>query len=1194
MLTEDRMVTMHLKRIELAGFKSFAKRIELDFRPGVTAVVGPNGSGKSNISDAVRWVLGEQSAKSLRGAKMEDVIFAGSEGENHRNVAEVTLVLDNSDAHLRLPYEEVSVTRRVSRSGDSDYFMNKKPCRLKDVLDLFMDTGLSRDAFAIIGQGRVEQVISGKPEDRRAVIEEAAGVLKYRQRKKQAERKLQDTELNLSRVDDILYELADRVEPLREQAALAREYQVAKIRHDELETGILGAEITELGQKLTTCQTELDAATKEQQRLNESLATLQAERAELETNLSDKRDHLESSHQTERSQATELERLVGEINLAKAREEHGAETKERLERQREELAAELEQLEAHLSIARDDMAKKRSTLEVADTSRDALDQKLVAASRDFESEIEQLQGEAFELATTRATLTNQQKREERDIEQAREATERLLRENKDRLDVRSEQTTALDAERSTLEVARVAWQQLLEREDELTTRERALRDKLTRAEQSYHDLDRRRQKTEDRIDMLERMKQSYEGYFHAVKFVLKDRGPGVLGAVAELIQVQPSYEAAIETALGQTQQHIVVADEAVGRREIDKLRRANAGRATFVPMTTVKERYVPSEVVHRLEAMDGFVGVAADLVTTDESYDRLKRSLLGAVVVAKSLEVANRIAQTTGYRYRIVTLDGDIVNVGGSMTGGSRKQGVALFTQSRELDDLKQGLTQGLAMLHEQQLRVTEYTDEIKRLEAELETVRTEKREQEITLREREASYRDLERVSQDAKAQLELFDHEMNRYARTIDASTSELARLTEEIAATAAKETVLRKQLESLRVEQAKSVETTGDLREQMRQLELDRQRHALEFERVEAEVERFNQERVKLTERIGQIEAELDRLATGKIVSSAELRLTHEAAQGEMEALKRHIETETASLKALEESHRIIRQREQQATDVLRRMESDVRKIESTHNELELKRQWKLDALEERGLVYELLPALEIALEEAREEFKLLVRQIEEIGPVNINAIEEFDVVNERFTFLSEQRDDLVSAKEDLYAIISEMDQEVTRLFKETYTSVRAHFKQTFIELFGGGEADLKLVDEHDLLNTGIDIVAKPPGKKLQTLSLLSGGERALTAIALLFAILKTRPVPFCVLDEVEAALDEANVHRFGEYVRTLSIDTQFVIITHRKGTMEAADTLYGVTMQQNGVSEVLSVELAEAKRVVETEQEMEELT
>ncbi|TCI57992.1 chromosome segregation protein SMC [Exiguobacterium sp. SH5S13] len=1188
------MVTMHLKRIELAGFKSFAKRIELDFRPGVTAVVGPNGSGKSNISDAVRWVLGEQSAKSLRGAKMEDVIFAGSEGENHRNVAEVTLVLDNSDAHLRLPYEEVSVTRRVTRSGDSDYFMNKKPCRLKDVIDLFMDTGLSRDAFAIIGQGRVEQVISGKPEDRRAVIEEAAGVLKYRQRKKQAERKLQDTELNLSRVDDILYELADRVEPLREQAALAREFQVAKARHDDLETGILGAEITELKAKITFATTQQTAAEEQLRNQEAALNALVTERAALEGTLTEHRAVLETLHQDERLQATELERLSGDIKLAKAREEHGAETKERLERQRAELVEETEQLQSRLSVAQTDKALKSEALQTVEATRDELARKLTAATRDFNAEIEQLQSEAFELATTRATLSNQQKRERRDIEQAEEAKARLLRENKDRLDVRTEQTASLDANRDRLEAARAAWQELLAEEEALVAKEVALREKLSRAEQSYHDLDRRRQKTEDRIDMLERMKQSYEGYFHAVKFVLKDRASGVLGAVAELIQVLPSYEAAIETALGQTQQHVVVEDEAVGRREIDKLRRANAGRATFVPMTTVKERFIPSEVAHRLEAMDGFVGIASDLVTTEPLFDKLKRSLLGAVIVAKTLEVANRIAQTTGYRYRIVTLDGDIVNVGGSMTGGSRKQGVALFTQSRELDDLKQGLTQGLAMLHEQQLRVTEYEAETSRLKQSLHALRTRKRQEEEALRALETSFRELERTTQDAKAQLELFDHEMNRYTHTIETSSAELTRLASELEATEVLQTSLRTELEQLRAEQAKGAETTGQLQEAIRLNELDLQRHTLDLDRVNTEVERLVAEVDKQTTRLDQIKHELERLESGRIVSSAELRIEHDEATELMKVLTGRIEAQSQTLKTEEESHRILRQREQQATDVRRQFEADVRKLETEANELELKQQWKLDALEERGLVYDLLPVLSIPLDEAKEEFKLLVRQIEEIGPVNLSAIEEFELVNERFTFLSEQRDDLVNAKQDLYDVISEMDREVTRLFNETYATVRAHFKQTFKELFGGGEADLKLVDATDLLNTGIDIVAKPPGKKLQTLSLLSGGERALTAIALLFAILKTRPVPFCVLDEVEAALDEANVHRFGEYVRTLSIDTQFVIITHRKGTMEAADTLYGVTMQQNGVSEVLSVELSEAKRVVETEEEMEELT
>lgn len=1183
---------MHLKRIELAGFKSFAKRIELDFRPGVTAVVGPNGSGKSNISDAVRWVLGEQSAKSLRGAKMEDVIFAGSEGENHRNVAEVTLVLDNRDEQLRLPYEEVSVTRRVTRSGDSDYFMNKKPCRLKDVIDLFLDTGLSRDAFAIIGQGRVEQVISGKPEDRRAVIEEAAGVLKYRQRKKQAERKLQETELNLSRVDDILFELADRVEPLREQAALAREYKVAKARHDELETGIMGAEIQLLQQEIEQVTVRHTESIKQLSDCDRSVQHLTEERTQLEATLSTLREELSEMNQKEREQSTYVERLTGDIKLAKAQEEHGAEMKERLVRQREEVSAEMEELETRLTVVRDELSKKVDTLRQTTEARDALQQQLTAASRDFNAEIEALQSEAFELATTRATISNQQKREQRDIDVAIESKERLLRENKHRLDDRSSQEATLEAAREQYEEVQGRFELLSKKEVELRDQETTIREKLTRAETSYYDLERRRQKTEDRIEMLERMKQSYEGYFHAVKFVLKDRSSGVLGAVAELIRVRPSYEAAIETALGQTQQHVVVKDEAVGRLEIDRLRKSNAGRATFLPMTTIKPRFVPTEVLHRLESTSGFVGVASDLVETDESFETLKKSLLGSVLVAETLEVANRIAQMTGYRFRVVTLEGDIVNVGGSMTGGSRKQGVALFTQSRELDDLKQGLTQGLAMLHEQKQRLQEYTEALKTITEELSTLRDEKRTVEGTLREVEAAYRTAERASLDAKSQLELFDHEMLRYEKTIETSTAELERLTKTLADTDKEQADIRVRLESLRAEQAKSAESTGQLEAMLRQNELDLQRHTLEEERVRYEVERLTTERKRLQDRTDQMNRELTRLDSGEVVSSAELEETLATAKLEFTNIQDRLQDMTATLKSNEEAYRIMRQRVDQATEARRQAEAVVRKLETAKQEFELKRQWKLDALEEHGLVAELLPALEIPLDEAKEEFKLLVRQIEEIAPVNLNAIEEFDSVHERFTFLSEQRDDLVSAKEDLYEIIAEMDREVTRLFKETYTNVRAHFKQTFTELFGGGEADLKLVDESDLLNTGIEIVAKPPGKKLQTLSLLSGGERALTAIALLFAILKTRPVPFCVLDEVEAALDEANVHRFGEYIRTLSIDTQFVIITHRKGTMEAADTLYGVTMQQNGVSEVLSVELSEAKRVVEMDEEMEE--
>lgn len=1183
---------MHLKRIELAGFKSFAKRIELDFRPGVTAVVGPNGSGKSNISDAVRWVLGEQSAKSLRGAKMEDVIFAGSEGENHRNVAEVTLVLDNRDERLRLPYEEVSVTRRVTRSGDSDYFMNKKPCRLKDVLDLFMDTGLSRDAFAIIGQGRVEQVISGKPEDRRAVIEEAAGVLKYRQRKKQAERKLQDTELNLSRVDDILFELADRVEPLREQAALAKEFAIAKARHDELETGILGEEIRSLQAMMEQAQANYTESTRLVTEQTARLDELTQERSELESHIATQREQLESLNQQERQEATELERIAGDIKLAKAREEHGAEMKGRLEQQQRELRTELDELDARIEAAREAVrleveAKQQAQLELNDaTSR------LAHASRDFDAEIEALQSEAFDLATTRASLSNQLKREQRDLEQAQEATERLLRDNKRRIEDRSEQTETLEAATASYAQAREQVGALREQESVLVAKEASLRESVMRAEQSYHDLDRRRQKTEDRIDMLERMRQTYEGYFHSVKYVLRDRAQGVHGAVAELVRVQASYEAAIETALGQSQQHIVVSDEAVGRQEIEKLRRANAGRATFIPLTTIKERYVPSDIIHRLEKMEGFIGVASTLVDTDERYVTLKQSLLGSVLVAASLPVANQIAKSTGYRYRIVTLEGDIVNVGGSMTGGSRKQGVALFTQSRELEDLTQGLAQGNAMLREQQRRVETYTVELEDVRQQLRRTREEKATAEAQFEQEETSYRTIERVAQQMKSQLELFDHEMARYEKTIEQATLETSRLNVELREADEQQAAIREQLDVLRLEKESGAEVTGRMQEQLRQAELTLQRHTFDLERLQGDLDRLSGEQVRQQARLEQVETELDRLERGELISSEQLEASYEAAVHALATLRETIASQTERLRATEETDRILRQRLEQAQHAERQAEAATRKLETELHELQLKRQWKVDALEEKELVFELLPPLDVPLEEAKEEFKLLVRQLDEIGPVNVNAIEEFDLVNERFTFLSMQRDDLVNAKQDLYDIISEMDEEVTRLFKETYASVRAHFKQTFTELFGGGEADLKLVDETDLLNTGIDIVAKPPGKKLQTLSLLSGGERALTAIALLFAILKTRPVPFCVLDEVEAALDEANVHRFGEYIRTLSLDTQFVIITHRKGTMEAADTLYGVTMQQNGVSEVLSVELSEAKRVVELEEEMEE--
>lgn len=1181
---------MYLKRIEINGFKSFASRTELEFLPGVTAVVGPNGSGKSNISDAVRWVLGEQSAKSLRGAKMEDVIFAGSLSEHRKQFAEVTLVLDNESGTVALPYQEISVTRRVSRNGDSDYFLNKKPCRLKDVLDLFMDTGLSRDAFAIIGQGRVEQVISGKPEERRAVIEEAAGVLKYRHRKKQAERKLSDTETNLSRVDDILYELGGRIEPLREQAALAKEYLVARERHDELERGILAQEIT-------TYQTELETLARDIEQCEERLALQKTtyeetviSRETQEATLEEERQHENDLQEQLRHVSTRLVEIQGALNLAKEREKHGTETKERLEQEVAVMEERVKELELELAALQARQAEVDQEATRITAERERADQALTQTDRDFDKEAEVLRSEAFEVASQLAATNNAFNRAKQDLAQAQEQQRSFTADSGSKQSTRrqlEEDVARLEADVAAI---RTKLDQATEEETAALTARNEQQHVLRQVEQSVADLERRRHKTEDRIEFLESVKADYSGYFGAVKTILKQRDhhPGIHGAVAELISVPARFEAAIETALGGAMQNIVVDTDATGRRLIQELRRLNAGRATFMPLASLQAREVNRSVREQVGGMSGFVGIASDLVTTDETLTKLKMNLLGTTLVVESLEQANQIARSTGHRYRLVTLEGDVVNVGGTMTGGSRKKGTPLFSQSRELEELKEGLTRGQAVIREQMRRLEDLREAIQTLDdtarARTETIQALQGQ----LEQSRDTLADANRHLAVMTSELSVEDRQMARVLeqeqearRIIETSEVEIAKWT-------ARQTELRQALDRLKDAQARGAVTMDELKKEQAEAVLEERTIQMKQAQLTQDIERLTEQLSHAKLERGHKRRDLRHVLEG--FDEAKIDALH-AEQREQEQKQQLVEADLVaigqSIQVKAESLRLIRIREAKTKDDQQTTKQTLEQLRLVQGKTSTRLETRQEMLDEMGLLLELIAPLDLSYEEAKEEIHLLKRQLEEIGIVNIGAIEEFAEVDERFTFLSTQRDDLVAAKTDLYGVIEEMDREVIRLFRQTYDAVREHFRETFRELFGGGEADLVLVDPSDLLTSGIDIVAKPPGKKLQNLSLLSGGERALTAIALLFAILKTRPVPFCVLDEVEAALDEANVARFGEFVHQLARDTQFVIITHRKGTMEAADVLYGVTMQQNGISEVLSVKLEEARRTLSEE-------
>ena len=1183
---------MYLKRIEINGFKSFASRTELDFLPGVTAVVGPNGSGKSNISDAVRWVLGEQSAKSLRGAKMEDVIFAGSISEHRKQFAEVTLVLDNESGTVALPYQEINVTRRVTRNGDSDYFLNKKPCRLKDVLDLFMDTGLSRDAFAIIGQGRVEQVISGKPEERRSVIEEAAGVLKYRHRKKQAERKLTDTETNLSRVDDILFELGGRIEPLREQAALAKEFLLARERYDFLERGIIATEIQQYTSQLTEVTAEIEACQAqllaEQERFQTTVTTREAQETKLEATR-----RLETELQERlRHVSTKLVEIEGSLNLAKEREKHGTEMKQRLEQEvavAEQRVLDIEQEEQALVLRQQETNHRY--LETVQ-QREAADAALSYSDRDFEKEAEQLRSEAFEVASRLAATTNAYHRAKQDLLHAEEQQQRFSE------NVGSKQTARSTYEAETLrleeqvEQLRTRLETLRHEENTHQQTYRQYQETIVQMNQSILDLHRRRDKTEDRIEFLESVKADYSGYFGAVKTVLKQREriSGIHGAVAELITVPARYEAAIETALGGAMQNIVVDTDGTGRKLIQELRRLNAGRATFMPLSSIQRRELSGSVRQNLSNMSGYLGVASDLVTARDEFTKLKENLLGTTLVVESLEQANTIARTTGHRYRIVTLDGDVVNVGGSMTGGSRKKGTPLFSQSRELEELQTGLKQGQAVIREQERRRDDMTVTLNELKATLEKTVQDIQSVQVELESVREAWTDAKRSLAVTASELSVHDGQLNRLTEQATEAKAIIQTSERDIEQLTVRQTELRQTIDQLKAAQSRGAVAIEELKQQQAEALLEERTASMTRDQIDREVERLQQTlthaKLERSHKRRDLKHVLEGFDEAKIGA---LHAEQALMQDEQVSVEQELALVTKEIQEAAEGLRLLRIQEAKLKEEQQGTTQRLDQARLTQGRLSTRLETRQETLEEMGLIADLIQPLTIPFDEAKEELHLLKRQLEEIGIVNLGAIEEFAEVDQRFTFLSTQRDDLVSAKTDLYGIIEEMDREVIRLFKQTYTAVREHFRETFRELFGGGEADLILVDPTDLLTSGIDIVAKPPGKKLQNLSLLSGGERALTAIALLFAILKTRPVPFCVLDEVEAALDEANVARFGEFVHQLARETQFIIITHRKGTMESADVLYGVTMQQNGISEVLSVKLEEARRTLSEEVE-----
>ncbi|QEY20202.1 chromosome segregation protein SMC [Psychrobacillus sp. AK 1817] len=1180
---------MFLKRLEIIGFKSFADRIGIDFVPGVTAVVGPNGSGKSNVTDAIRWVLGEQSAKSLRGAKMEDVIFAGSDSRKALNFAEVTLILDNSDNRVPLDFAEISVTRRVYRSGDSEYLLNKQQCRLKDITDLFMDSGLGKEAFSIISQGRVDEILNSRPEDRRTIFEETAGVLKYKQRKKKAEFKLIETDDNLNRVLDILHELDGRMEPLKIQSSLASDYLEMSTELKDIEIAVIAHDLNLFKQESAELHNQLQQIDEQKKLLLTQVSEAEADILTVRRIIGTTDEKLDKDQGELLEVSSELERLEGRKLLLAEKKQNASQQISQLKRALEEEKTKLQTFEKQLEENVVSSSEKKILLKELRAKKLQIDHVLSKSASEVEEEIENLKGSYIDLLNEEATMKNEMKHMEQQLQFELVSSEKMVedyREIKDELEKLTNRKKEIEKQLETcqknLAQKVLDFKSKRETSDKLEASYEEQQSMLQKAYQMKHQMQARK-------DSLEELESEFSGYFQGVKEVLMARDKkelkGIHGAVAELIQIPSDYMNAIDTAIGQQSQHIITDTSQDARLAIEWLKKKRVGRATFLPLQVMKSRKLTEQALAPIKQHPSFVNTADMLVNYNPDYKIIIESLLGNIIIATDLKGANEMAARLQYRYRFVTLDGDVVNAGGSLTGGSVKQQSSVFTRKAELEQLNDKLVELQQSVLQAEKSVSFKRQQVQQLKIELEEARLSGE----ALREEEHKL-----LSEDREC-VAIISRLTNRLLE-FDEVQTEKNHLHEDL--------VRKKEQTAKR--SAEINESLNSIQQTIDQLQLLKQQSMQEKDQVQNELGELLSSIAVVNEQVNQQDKEKKQLEQEIQTCSQKIgTLEKEISWFENDDQSGPSPEEISQMiinfkekkdylidqiKTDKEKRLVLSQKVNDSENHLKQLQQHVNIYANDERTLEL-RLGKLE-VESNSLQNQLEETYELTLEEAKRDYpfnmdeelarkkvKLLKRSIEELGPINLGSIQEFEQVSERHSFLTEQREDLLSAQETLHEVIKEMDEEMTIRFETTFNEIQRNFKVVFRQLFGGGQADLVLTDPSSMLDTGIDIVAQPPGKKLQNLSLLSGGERALTAIALLFSILHTRPVPFCILDEVEAALDEANVTRYSDYLKKFSHDTQFIVITHRKGTMEGADVLYGITMQESGISKLVSVKLEE---------------
>ena len=1178
---------MQLKRLEAYGFKSFADKITIDFDKGITAIVGPNGSGKSNITDAIRWVLGEQNVRNLRGTKAEDIIFTGSASRKALGVAEVTLVFAN-DGTLPVDFREVMVTRRLYRSGESEFYINRSRCRLKDIYNLFADTGIGHDGMSIIGQNRIDDILNSRPEERRAFFEETAGITKYRNRKRESVRKLTDTENNLVRVQDIIHEIENQLEPLARHAEKTRiynglheeflRYKLTKLSQDytrEAEQKAANdAKLMQLKDEVIAAEAQVQALAAEKERLNKEIIDLEKDlQAQAEKNESLRQKMAAADQETAKLQERQNQSDGIKARILERRQELNHEIAGAVA-EIARLAAQEKQQKQDLALLDEFLAKEQAKQKNYSQRIRVLEEQSRTADKEKENQFAAWTAKKQELALAERDLENGadgQEDRESELQQAKEKRQQWQK-------TQAELTESLEAEADSVEKCR---RQLQAAQTAKETAEKARRE----AEAQANDIASRLKNAENKLQFLSRMQQAYEGFGKAVKAVLKAQEKwrsGVAGAVAELIEVPRDYVTAIEIALGGNMQNIVTDDTDTAKAAIAFLKREKQGRVTFLPLSTLVVRQPQNISSHS----PGIVGWANTLVKTEPRYQKAVDFLLSRTLVVDNLDNALVLAKEQGYRLRIVTLSGELLNPGGSLSGGSRgHQEASYLNRSGEIADLQaQKIT--LAKKQAESRQTCEKLQaEVQTAEQDLLSARDNLQQANIHQAELKAN---LARLNENLSGQEKL----VADLEKAMTALLASFAKLQEKkvMAKRAAAEAEKRYQELSHEAEEARlnleDLEQDAD--------DLAAYIHDREVKRATLEQEALNSRQLLLLrtkdkesseQNLRENEREEQELEKSLADSTKRLQELADRQKGLQEVFAAGRQAHDALYSERMDRLTASQENDKKAHNAAQshnRLQAEVQKLEVLDNKLQM----HLESLQEEILSdYGLTPerAAEEALEaepgQIRANMQRLEHKLKELGPVNPNALQEYEELSKRHDFMQKQASDLTSAKEDLERILAEMDEAMTKQFKEAFAQIQLYFADIFVRLFGGGKAELKLLDEEDVLNTGVDILVTLPQKKRQNLSALSGGERALTVIALLFSFLRYRPSPFSVLDEIDAPLDEANVVRFGSFLKEFADNTQFIVVTHRKGTMEAVDTLYGVTIEDAGVSKILSVKIDE---------------